>query len=86
MFACDNDFSRLYKLCEKNAHNAFLFKDKRLCIPKSSLCELLIREAHEGGLIGHFGVHKTVDILHEHFFWPKMKHDVNKYCAKCIVN
>jgi hypothetical protein len=37
------------------------------------------------GLKGHFGVRKTLDVLHEHFFWPKMKHDVERVCARCIT-
>ena len=28
-------------------------------------------EAHGGGLMGHFGVRKTLDVLHEHFFFAK---------------
>jgi hypothetical protein len=44
-----------------------------------------MREAHGGGLMGHFGVKKTLDILHEHFFWPKMKRDVNRICGRCIT-
>ena len=43
------------------------------CVPNCSMCELLVHEAHGGGLIGHFGVRKTLEILHEHLFWPKMK-------------
>jgi hypothetical protein len=31
--------------------------------------ELLVREAHGGGLMGHFGVAKTLRILHELFFF-----------------
>ena len=38
--------------------------------------ELLIREAHGSGLMEHFGVVKTLVVLHEHFYWPKMKKDV----------
>ena len=38
-------------------------------VPNSSICELLVREAHGGGLMGHFGVRKTLDVLHEHFFF-----------------
>ena len=45
-------------------------------VPASSLRELLVREAHGGGLMGHFGVVKTLDILYEHFYLPKMKRDV----------
>jgi len=47
-------------------------------VPKSSIRELLVQEAHEKVLMGHFGVQKTLDILHEHFYWPHMKHDVHK--------
>ena len=29
-----------------------------------------MREAHSGGLMGHFGIKKTLDVLGDHFFWP----------------
>jgi hypothetical protein len=35
--------------------------------------------------MGHFGVAKTLGILHEHFFWPHMKRDVERICEKCIT-
>jgi len=41
--------------------------------------ELLVHEAHWGRLMGHFSVVKTLDVLHEYFYWPKMKKDVNGY-------
>ncbi|KAL6347243.1 hypothetical protein AAG906_013679 [Vitis piasezkii] len=41
--------------------------------------------SHEGGLMGHFSVRKTLDVLHEHFFWPRMKCDVERACARCIT-
>ena len=50
-----------------------------------SLRELFVREAHGGGLMGHFGVAKTLGILHDHFFWPHMKRDVEKICEKCVT-
>lgn len=39
------------------------YKKKILCVPNYSIHELLVREAHESGLIGHFEVAKTLDIL-----------------------
>jgi hypothetical protein len=33
------------------------------CVSASSLCELLFREAHKGGLMGHFRVAKTLNVL-----------------------
>lgn len=35
--------------------------------------------------MGHFGVLKTLDILHEHFYWPSMKHDVRSIYDKCVT-
>ena len=47
--------------------------------------ELLVRETHGGGLMGHFGVFKTLDVLHEHFYWRKMKKHVRCICDRCIT-
>jgi hypothetical protein len=30
-------------------------------------------KAHRNGLIGHFGIAKTLDVLHEYFFHLKLK-------------
>ncbi|KAI3469143.1 hypothetical protein Pfo_025806 [Paulownia fortunei] len=76
-----------YKQGKENVfylHDDFLFRENKLCVPHSSLRELLVREAHSGGLMGYFGVAKTLGVLHEHFFWPHMKRDVERICAKCI--
>ena len=47
--------------------------------------ELLVREAHGGSLTGHFGVAKTLGVLHQHLFWPHMKCDVERICERCIT-
>ena len=84
-------FASVYGVCEKATFGKFyrldgyLFIENRLCVPNSSMCELLVREAHGGGLKGHFGVRKTLDVLHEYFFWPKMKCDVERVCARCVT-
>uniref|UniRef100_A0A2N9G3B0 Reverse transcriptase n=1 Tax=Fagus sylvatica TaxID=28930 RepID=A0A2N9G3B0_FAGSY len=78
--ACEKAaFGKFYKL------DGYLFRENRLCVPNSSMRELLVREAHGGGLMGHFGVRKTLDVLHEHFFWPKMKRDVERVCSRCVT-
>ncbi|KAM3319001.1 hypothetical protein P3S67_006201 [Capsicum chacoense] len=62
----------------------YLFRNEKLCVPMSSWRDLLVKEAHNGGLMGHFGVSKTLAILSEHFFWPKMIRDVERICARCL--
>uniref|UniRef100_A0A2N9EMT7 Reverse transcriptase n=1 Tax=Fagus sylvatica TaxID=28930 RepID=A0A2N9EMT7_FAGSY len=91
LYVNDDDFASVFAACEKAAFGKFyrldgyLFRENRLCVPNSSMRELLVREAHGGGLMGHFGVRKTLDVLHEHFFWPKMKRDVERVCSRCVT-
>ena len=91
LYVNDNDFASVYGACEKATFGKFyrldgyLFRENKLCVPNSSMRELLVREAHGGGLMGHFGVRKTLDVLHEHFYWPKMKRDVERVCARCVT-
>jgi len=54
-------------------------------VPQGSLRQSLVREAREGGLMGHFGVAKILDTLHEHFFWPHMHKAVHSFYDKCIA-
>jgi hypothetical protein len=35
--------------------------------------------------MGHFGVKKTEDVLATHFFWQKMRHDVERYVSRCTT-
>jgi hypothetical protein len=35
--------------------------------------------------MGYFGVNKTEDVLATHFFWPKMRHDVECYVSRCTT-
>jgi hypothetical protein len=51
-------------------NDVYLFRANRLCIPVGSVRLLLLQEAHGGGLMGHFGATKTLDVLANHFFWP----------------
>ena len=57
----------------------FLFKWNKLCIRKSPLRDLIVKEAHKGALANQFGIDKTLEILlKEHFYWPKIGGDVHK--------
>jgi hypothetical protein len=91
LYLDDHDFRAIYDTCKVSAkdkyfrHDGFLFKENKLCVPNCSLCELLVREAHGGGLMGHFGITKTLEVLHKHFYWPNMKRDVQRMCDRCIT-
>jgi hypothetical protein len=91
-YSNDVDFKDILLKCrEGRTWNKFVYTDRlvfhanKLCIPDSSVRLLLLQEAHGGGLMGHFGVKKMEDILADHFFWPKIRSDVERYVARCTA-
>ncbi|TKC11713.1 hypothetical protein FA727_23770 [Robertmurraya kyonggiensis] len=90
LYEHDSDFGEIFRTCLKHGFNKFyifegyLFKENKLCVPNCSIRELLVREGHGGGLMGHFGVFKTLSLLQEHFYWPNMRRDVEKICERCL--
>lgn len=89
-YATDPDFSELYASTTRGVvgpfyqHDGFLFKEKRLCIPQRTMRDLLTREAHSGGMMGHFGRTKTLDVLTDHFYWPRMRRYVENYAPNAL--
>ena len=35
--------------------------------------------------MAHFGAKKTEDVLAAHFFWPKMRRDVERVISRLII-
>ena len=74
----DADFGEAWKGCTKLftkwmdfiIRDGMLFKGSRLCIPRSSMRENLIKEKHSGGLARHFGRDKTIALVAENYYWP----------------
>jgi hypothetical protein len=46
---------------------------------------LLLQEAYEGRLMGHFSAKKTEEVLATHLFWPWMRRDVERFVARCAT-
>ena len=47
--------------------------------------ELLVQEAHGGALASRFGLNKTIDILKERFYWPKMGGGIHRVITGCFI-
>ena len=46
----------------------FLFKNHLLCIPRGSKRENIIRELHDEGMSGHFGIDKIKALVEESYY------------------
>jgi hypothetical protein len=97
MYAEDADFKEAYEACQNQVfrdrgpwldfmlQEGLLFKGSKLCIPKCSMRENLLKEKHSGGLAGHFGNDKTYAQLSSFYYWPGMRADVQKFVSKCQI-
>ncbi|XP_066939693.1 uncharacterized protein [Macrobrachium rosenbergii] len=75
----------LYRLSRPmEANNADHEILKQIMVPYVYRNEL-IALAHESGLAGHFGIHKTSVKLLMNYYWPKLKADVKKFVNSCDV-
>ena len=69
LYPVDQDFCEEYKSYKEKGvgkyfrHGDFLFRENKLYMLSCSLRDLLVKESHGGGLIGHFGVAKTLSVL-----------------------
>jgi len=84
LYTKDEDFNKVVE--GSSLYDSFtlqedlFFKGNKLCIPKSSLRDLIVKEAHGEALASYFGINNTLEILKQHFYWPKMGGDVHKLC------
>ena len=92
LYAADLDFKDAFENCREGRtwqkfmlREGLLYRANKLCVPASSVRLLLLQEAHGGGLMGHFGVKKTEDVLFTHFYWPRMRRDVERYVSRCTT-
>ena len=47
--------------------------------------ENLIKEKHNGGMVGKFGRDKTISTIREYYFWPQLSQYVKKFLQSCQV-
>jgi RNase H-like domain found in reverse transcriptase/Integrase zinc binding domain/Integrase core domain len=84
----DSDFGTIINEVEQQKRDdyilcdGFLFRDKALCIPQTSLRLLIIRELHTQG---HFGFEKTLQLVKERFYWPGMYKDIKNFVKRCQI-
>jgi hypothetical protein len=80
---CENPFSNnRIQWLDYMLQEGLLFKNNKICIPKCSMRENIIKENHGGGLLGHFGQDKTFLHVNAFYYWPGMQNQVKKFVEK----
>ena len=64
--------------CGNEVRNDLLYKISKLWVDKNSRLEI-IQEVHDQLAVRHVRTRKTILIIQQHYFWPKMKKDVKQY-------
>lgn len=97
MYKTDPYFSTIVDQCESPVHgpgfdfflqDGYLFKGRLPCIPEGSLRENKHKSGaalHGGGLGGNFGRDKTIALVEEKSFWPKLIRYIRRYVSRCRV-
>jgi hypothetical protein len=97
MYRNDPDFKEAYEASgnlilrdksqwtEYMIQDGLLFRGNQLYIPKCSMRENLLKEKHNGGLVGHFDHDKTFSKLNSSYFWPGMRADVKIFMDRCRI-
>jgi hypothetical protein len=87
----DSDFVATYQTLsvgkqvpDFHLQDALLCYLGHLCVPSSEHAKI-IWEAHYSWVAGHFGVEKTIAVLHKYFYWPNIRQDVNQYIRSCTT-
>jgi len=58
---------------------------QRLCIHTQTTHLQLIHNHHDYPMAGHFGHHKTIDLICHSYHWPRLTQMVKQYIQSCTV-
>jgi hypothetical protein len=47
--------------------------------------DVLLKECHDGPLVGHGGAKRTTTFLKNSYYWPNLKDDVKEYVKTCLT-
>lgn len=78
----DDDSLRRHKLSANE--DGLYVRGTALYVPESLRAHIL-RDNHDDPAIGHPGVARTYQRLRPRFWWPGIRHDVQKYVSECLV-
>ena len=76
--------SVIYKQFKKI--NSKWFFGQRIYVPDSKSLKLsVLKRYHDLATAGHQGIRRTKTKVKEHYFWPKMDQEIDKYIGTCLT-
>lgn len=73
----------LYRLWKPRTNKVRQASYRQLVIPASLRHEVMF-SCHEDVFAGHLGIEKTLARMHQRFYWPGMKADVQHWVGSCL--
>jgi hypothetical protein len=65
--------------------NGLLFRNTLLYIPNGSSRLQVMQYCHDNPMAGHFGIHKTLELVSRNYWWPHLREFVEDYVRSCDV-
>jgi hypothetical protein len=61
------------------------YKQNQFYVPKRRFRDVLLRECHNGPLVGHGGAKHTTTFLKKSYYWPNLKDHAKEYVKTCLT-
>jgi len=61
------------------------YKQNRLYVPEGKIRDTLLKECHDGPLVGHGGAKRTTTFLKKSYYWPNLKNCAEEYVKTCLT-
>mgnify|MGYP000155538084 CR=1 FL=1 len=72
-----NDYRQFYW------HGGFLFRQNLLYVPNGRARLQVLQHCHDTQMARHFGVHKTLELVSQQYWWPRLRQFVEEYVCNC---
>jgi hypothetical protein len=66
-------------------HDGLLFHNNLLYVPDGSSRLQVLQYCHDSPMAGHFGIHKTLELVSREYWWPQLRQFVEDYVRSCDV-
>ena len=68
-----------------SSHDGLLFRNNQLYIPEGSSRLQVLQHCHDLPMAGHYGVHKTMELVTRKYWWPDLRNYIEDYIKTCDI-